>query len=63
MKNAPWYVDEIEDGYYGRHVNVRNNRGKLVVSVNTLTLGLDAALELAHVIAALSTEKTKEGTP
>lgn len=60
MKHAPWYVDEREPGHYGRHVNVRNNRAKLIASVNARTLGLEAALELAHVIAGLSNAKAEK---
>ena len=63
MKYAPWFVDEHDTGVYGRHVNVRNCRGKLVVSVNAVTLGLDAALELARVIASLSIAETKKDLP
>lgn len=60
MKHVPWYVDEHEDGHYGRHVNVRNTRAKLVASVNAHTLGLESALALAHVIANLSTAKAEK---
>jgi hypothetical protein len=57
MKHPPWYVDEEENGQYGRHVNVRNSRAKLIASVNARTLGLDEALRLARAIAALAEDK------
>jgi hypothetical protein len=60
----PWYVDEYQGG---RHVNIRNARGRLVVNVFVQTAGykgndlsdeyarrLPEAQELARKIVALA---------
>jgi hypothetical protein len=62
----PWYVDEYQGG---RHVNVRNARGRLVVNVIVQMAGyrgkdvsdeharrLPEALEIANKIVALANE-------
>lgn len=68
MRYLPWYVDEYLGG---RHVNIRNARGRLVVNVIVQMTGysgkdvsdeqarrLPEALELAHKIVALVNEGT-----